>query len=129
MIGKLTLLSKLIASQLRYIPIKMDVYEYVNNALVIPPCVEIELVWSSYKPLGLYGNVLAVVYIYIKVEVVLLLLIKIATGVCKECGKFQYAKKYKKSDVRDNAATNFVICDKCKRRVQTEYKGRKKLKQ
>jgi hypothetical protein len=72
---------------------------------------------------------MAVVYIYIKVEVVLIALIKIATGVCKECGKFQYAKKYKKSDVRDNAATNFVICDKCKRSIQTGFKGRKKLKQ
>jgi len=42
-------------------------------------------------------------------------LIKIATRVCEDCGRFQYDKKFKKSDVRDNAATNFVVCDKCKR--------------
>jgi hypothetical protein len=51
--------------------------------------------------------------------VIILALIKIGTGICKNCGRFQYDKKFKKSDVRDNAALNFVVCDRCKKGVQT----------
>jgi len=50
--------------------------------------------------------------------VIILAVTKIGTGICKNCGRFQYDKKFKKSDMIDNAATNFVICDKCKRSLR-----------
>jgi hypothetical protein len=49
--------------------------------------------------------------------VVILALNKVGTGICKVCGRLQFDKKFKKSDVRDNAALNFVVCDRCKRSV------------
>jgi hypothetical protein len=35
----------------------------------------------------------------------------VITGICEVCGKFQKDKKFKRSDKRDNAAWNFIICD------------------
>jgi hypothetical protein len=43
-------------------------------------------------------------------------LVLIITGICALCGKFQKHEKFKRSDKRDNAAWNFVLCDACRKR-------------
>jgi hypothetical protein len=43
-------------------------------------------------------------------------LVLIITGICAVCGKFQKHEKFKRSDKRDNAAWNLVLCDTCRKR-------------
>jgi hypothetical protein len=50
------------------------------------------------------------------IAAITIIMIAIITGICAVCGKFQKHKKFKRSDKRDNAAWNFVLCDPCRKK-------------